>query len=221
VRSGGSIAGARGGGCDLRRSPEPRHHERGRKFADSPLEGTGFEPSVPPRKRRPSREAPRPTIVVSRDDLRLMTPSNLSVRHHSSATAERPFTRAGPMVRIRFPPAASPTLQWTLRLRAESPRFRGAPVLRFRIAPARRSVVPMPSRGFLPRGLSTPAHRARLGSFVGAVSGVALAPVEQGPQHRAQLFALFGQYIFGARRVLLVKPPLDDPGFLQPLQSRR
>jgi len=36
-----------------------------------------------------------------------MTPSSLSVRHLSSATAERPFTRAGPMVRIRFPPAKS------------------------------------------------------------------------------------------------------------------
>src|SRR6516225_7669390 len=44
-----------------------------------------------------SREAPRPTIVVSRDDLCLMTPSSLSVRHLSSATAERPFTRAGPL----------------------------------------------------------------------------------------------------------------------------
>src|SRR6516165_8869215 len=44
---------------------------------DSPLEGTGFEPSVPPRKRRPSKEAPRPTIVVSRDDLCLMTPIQL------------------------------------------------------------------------------------------------------------------------------------------------
>src|SRR6516162_6003026 len=79
-----------------------------RSSPDSPLEGTGFEPSVPPRKRRPSREAPRPTIVVSRDDLCLMTPPILSVRHLSSATAERPFTRAGPMVRIRFPPAGSP-----------------------------------------------------------------------------------------------------------------
>ena len=79
----------------------------GARVADSALEGTGFEPSVPPRKRRPSREAPRPTIVVSRDDLCLMTPSSLSVRHLSSATAEGPFTRAGPMVRIRFPPAKS------------------------------------------------------------------------------------------------------------------
>jgi len=49
---------------------------------------TGFEPSVPPRKRRPSRAATRPTIVVSRDDPCLMTPSSLSVRHLSSATAE-------------------------------------------------------------------------------------------------------------------------------------
>jgi len=72
-----------------------------RSSHDSSLEGTGFEPSVPLRKRRPSREAPRPTIVVSRGDLRLMTPSNLSVRHLSSATAERPFTRAGPTVRNR------------------------------------------------------------------------------------------------------------------------
>src|SRR6516162_4874188 len=37
------------------------------------------------------------------DDLCLMTPSSFS-----SATAERPFTRAGPMVRIPFPPADSP-----------------------------------------------------------------------------------------------------------------
>src|SRR6516162_7566630 len=29
--------------------------------ADSPLEGSGFEPSVPPRTRRTSREAPRQT----------------------------------------------------------------------------------------------------------------------------------------------------------------
>jgi hypothetical protein len=73
-----------------------------------PLEGTEFEPSVPPRKRRRSREAPRPIIVVSQDDLCLMTPSSASVRHLPSATAERPFVRAGPMVRIRFPPVASP-----------------------------------------------------------------------------------------------------------------
>jgi len=74
---------------------------------DSPLEGTGFEPSVPPRKRRPWREAPRPTIVVSRDDLCLMAPSNLSVRRPLRQQPRDLFGRAGPMVRIRFPPAAS------------------------------------------------------------------------------------------------------------------
>jgi len=39
----------------------------------------------------------------------LNDPSSLSVRHLSSATGERPFTRAGPMVRIRSPPAVSRT----------------------------------------------------------------------------------------------------------------
>src|SRR6516162_11813045 len=34
---------------------------------DSPLEGTGFEPSVPPRKRRPSRERPRGRPSSSRE----------------------------------------------------------------------------------------------------------------------------------------------------------
>ena len=94
-----------------------------RFVADSAL-GTGFEPSVPPRKRRPSREAPRPTIVVSRNGLCLMTPSSLSVWHLSSATAERPFTRAGPMVRIRFPPAESPCLTQTRPLQVENRGFR-------------------------------------------------------------------------------------------------
>ena len=46
---------------------------------------------------------------------------------------------------------------------------------------------------------------------------VALTPVEQGPQYWAQFFALLGQQVFGARRVLLIEAPLDDPGFLQPL----
>src|SRR5262249_5564214 len=79
----------------------PRRDSHRRKFARL----SAFEPSVPLRKRRPWREAPRRTIIVSRGDLCLMTPSNLSVRRPPSATAERPFARAGPMVRIRFPPA--------------------------------------------------------------------------------------------------------------------
>jgi hypothetical protein len=68
-----------------------------KRFAIDPaLEGSGFEPLVPSRKRRPWREAPWPTIVVSREDLCLMTPSSLSVRDLPSATAataERPFAR--------------------------------------------------------------------------------------------------------------------------------
>jgi len=50
---------------------------------------------------------PRPTIVVSRDDLCLMThPAyqfGISVRQQ----ARDPFVRAVPMVRIRLPPAVS------------------------------------------------------------------------------------------------------------------
>src|SRR6516164_4854085 len=48
-------------------------HPRRPPHSISPVEGSGFEPWVPPRKRRPWREVPRPTIVVSRDDLSLMT----------------------------------------------------------------------------------------------------------------------------------------------------
>jgi hypothetical protein len=43
---------------------------------------------------------------------------------------------------------------------------------------------------------------------------VALAPVEQSPQHRSQLFAFLGQQIFGAWLALLIEALLDDPGFL-------
>ena len=103
--------------------------QRNRWFADSLLEGTGFEPSGPPRKRRPSREAPRPTIVVSRDDLRLMTPSNLSVRHLSSATAERPFTRAG--ANHRFLSCSAPSVDGrgsSSSCSTWSGDFRGSPV---------------------------------------------------------------------------------------------
>ena len=57
--------------------------------------------------------------------------------------------------------------------------------------------------------------------FGAAVARVALAPVEQGLEHRSQLFALLGQYIFGAWRVLLIKTSLDNPGFLEPFQSTR
>jgi len=78
-----------------------------RCVSDSLLEGDGFEPSVPPSTRRPLRGDPRPTTDVSRDDLGLMIPSSLSVRHLRSAEPREPFRRAVPMVRIRFPPAVS------------------------------------------------------------------------------------------------------------------
>jgi hypothetical protein len=77
--------------------------------ADSSLEGTGFEPSVPPRKRRPSREAPRPTIVVSRDDFCLMTHrvyrSGISVRQKP----RDPFVRAVPWSQTAVPCSVPPT----------------------------------------------------------------------------------------------------------------
>ena len=84
--------------------PQNRPPKRRSASSDSLPEGTGFEPSVP-RKRRPWRETPRPTIVVSRDDLCLMAPSNLSVRRPLRQQPRDLFGRAGPMVRIRFPPA--------------------------------------------------------------------------------------------------------------------
>src|SRR5262249_61335816 len=105
----------------------PRRDSHRRKFARL----SAFEPSVPLRKRRPWREAPRRTIIVSRGDLCLMTPSSLSVRHLPSATAERPFARAGPMVRIRFPPAESQVRTCLSRefafLGREAAVFRGCP----------------------------------------------------------------------------------------------
>src|SRR5215472_3750387 len=69
-----------------------------------------------------------------------MTPSSLSVRHLSSETAERRFARAGPMVRIRFPPAESQT---KLRPRALS-RLRREEQYRDRCASCRLAV---PQRG--------------------------------------------------------------------------
>jgi hypothetical protein len=75
--------------------------------ADSSLEEDGFEPSVPPSKRRPWRGGPRPTTVVSRDDLSLMTPSTYQSGISARQQPRDPFVRAVPMVRIHFPPAES------------------------------------------------------------------------------------------------------------------
>ena len=84
-----------------------RYLSRPASSYDSPLEGDGFEPSVPPSTRRPSKSDPRATTDVSRDDLGFMIPSSLSVRHLCSAEPRGPFRRAVPMVRIRFPPPVS------------------------------------------------------------------------------------------------------------------
>jgi hypothetical protein len=92
-----------------------------RSSPDSALEGDGFEPSVPPSTRRPSRRDPRATTDVSRDDLGLMIPSSLSVRHLRLAEPREPSRRAVPMVRIRFPPADSLGLAQTRPLQVEKP----------------------------------------------------------------------------------------------------
>src|SRR5438477_11173599 len=52
----------------------------------------------------------------------------------------------------------------------------------------------------------------------GLEMGVPASPVEQRLEHRAERAALIGQDIFGARRVLLIEAPLDDAGFLEPLE---
>ena len=102
---------------------------------DSPLEGTGFEPSVPPKKRQPSREAPRPTIVVSRDDLCLMTPSSLSVGHLPSATAET-FRKSGTDGSNPVPSTGESRANLTSSIRA--PKLRSATACS--LASLRRSV---------------------------------------------------------------------------------
>jgi hypothetical protein len=82
-----------------------RNAEVARFALDSLLEEDGFEPSFPPRKRRPWRGGPRRTIVVSQDDLCVMIRSSLSV---PAGNSREPLSaRAGPVVRIRFPPAMS------------------------------------------------------------------------------------------------------------------
>ena len=70
--------------------------QRKNRFAtDSPLKEDGFEPSVPPPKRRPWGGGPRPTTVVAGDDLCLMTHpayrSGISVRQQP----RDPFCESG------------------------------------------------------------------------------------------------------------------------------
>src|SRR6516225_4762332 len=110
----------------------PPSSPEGRQFFMSPdtefarlcAGGNRIRTIGPAEKEMAVERGPAADIVVSRDHLCLMTPSSLSVRHLSSATAERPFTRAGPMVRIRFPPAVS---QRTSVLRLPLTRFSADP----------------------------------------------------------------------------------------------
>src|SRR6516225_7116467 len=81
-------------------------------FVDSPLEEAGFEPSVP------------------RDTPKFSTPAHVTCFTSCTRKSRRerePILRgcwpppAEPMVRIRLPPAASPSLQCTARPPAKSP----------------------------------------------------------------------------------------------------
>ena len=77
---------------------------RDRFAVDSPLEEAGFEPSVP------------------RDTTKFSTPAHVTAFRAAVSDwqlPEEPFAGAGPMVRIRFPPAKS-------RLRTRS-RFKRPP----------------------------------------------------------------------------------------------
>jgi hypothetical protein len=87
--------------------PPSRTHQGGAGLHRLTAGGNRIRTIGPAEKETAVERGPQPTIVVSRDDLCLMTPSSLWVRHLPSATAERPFARAGPLVRIRLPPTAS------------------------------------------------------------------------------------------------------------------
>jgi hypothetical protein len=73
-------------------------------IVDSPLEGTGFEPSVPPQRERLWAATPGKHCRFGPE------PVSGSAFRAAVADWQRPeerFAGAGPMVRIRFPPAAS------------------------------------------------------------------------------------------------------------------
>src|SRR6516225_4201406 len=92
----------------------PRSYADRRGFvADSALEGTGFEPSVPPRKRHPSREAPaadhgrlarRPVL---NDANQLIGPASLvgnsrETLHKSGTDGSNPVPSRGESANHRF-----------------------------------------------------------------------------------------------------------------------
>src|SRR5437762_6132898 len=87
----------------------------------SPINGTRL--LAVERRGRPERPAADHRRLARRpvldDPIQLIGPAS-SLRQQ--ATAERPFARAGPMVRIRFPPADSPSLPEQLS-RVRNPGF--------------------------------------------------------------------------------------------------
>src|SRR6516165_2693595 len=81
----------------------PPSSPEGRQFFMSPdtefarlcAGGNRIRTIGPAEKEMAVEKGPAADIVVSRDHLCLMTPSSLSLRHLSSATAERPFHKSG------------------------------------------------------------------------------------------------------------------------------
>src|SRR5258707_3643257 len=74
----------------------PRGRTVGSK-TDSPVEGTGFEPSVPRERLVPSFS---------------FTPTFPLARVNRPDPIPKAYIRRGPMVRIRLPPAGSPVRTW-------------------------------------------------------------------------------------------------------------
>ena len=94
---------------------------------DSPLEGTGFEPSVPLRKRRPWREAHGRrdagaicSTSATTDDFRIIARRQEKVRHQPEATGD--FAMEGGLVG-RWQGRSSGPRRWPLQPRNPS-RFR-------------------------------------------------------------------------------------------------
>jgi len=57
-------------------------------------------------------------------------------------------------------------------------------------------------------------------SVAGTVAHMAIAPLQERDQHRIEIAALIGQRIFEARRMLLIRAPLEDSGVGEALEPR-
>src|SRR5215468_10052600 len=78
--------------------------------ADSPLEEDGFELAVPPRIGKGCRQPRQASIAVFGPEL--VSGSAFCAAVSDCNRPEEPFAGAGPMVRIRFPPAGSLVRTW-------------------------------------------------------------------------------------------------------------